>query len=76
MILLLCHEGKEVPDEVERVLLEDVRESIDDLAQLIWTYQSKNKMVRVMTSSLFYRRQEELETAVHNALNHLQVSVG
>lgn len=68
-------QGKEFPDEVEHVLLEDGRESIDDLVQLIQTYKRKNKMVRVITSYLFKRRQEDLETALNRALGHLQVSV-
>lgn len=60
------------PDEAERVLLEEVRESIDDLVQLIQVYKSKGRIVRVITSSLFKRRQEELEATINMAINRLQ----
>ena len=66
-------QGDHPPDEAGDVLLEDVQESIDDLIQLIQVYKSKNRMVRVVTSSLFKRRQEELEAAINVAVNRLQV---
>lgn len=73
MVLCFHGQGEGLPEEVERGLLENIRESIDDLVQLIQTYKSKNKLVRVITSSLFKRRQEALEFAINGALSHLQV---
>lgn len=65
-------QGGQLLDEADRVLLEEVRESIDDLVQLIHIYRRKNRMVRVMTSTLFRRRQEELEAGINLAVNRLQ----
>lgn len=65
----------EASGEAERVLLEDVRESINDLVQLMITYRSKNKLSKVVTSSLCKRRQEEAEAAIDMALSRLQASI-
>lgn len=56
--------------------MEDVRESIDDLVQLIQTYKSKKMLSKVMVSSLFKRRQEEAEAVINMAITRLQVSEG
>lgn len=42
--------------------------------ELIKTYQSKNQLAQVMTSSLFQRRQEEAEAVIDSAISRLQVS--
>lgn len=58
----------------EREFVEDVREAIADFVGLIKTYKSKNKLSKVLTSSLFRRRQEEADAAIHRALTRLNVS--
>lgn len=42
--------------------------------ELIKTYQSKNQLAQVITSSAFHRRQEEAEAVIDSALSCLQVS--
>ena len=59
--------------ESERVLLEEVRESIEDLVQIMKTYKSKNKVSKVMMSTLFKKRQEEAEAVINMAIGRLQV---
>ena len=60
--------------EAERVLIEEVRDAVADLVELIKTYQSKNKLSQLLTSTLFKRRQEELDAIVDSTILHLQVS--
>lgn len=67
------YQGCEPCDEAERALLEDVRESIDELVQVVKTYQTKSKFARVMTSSLFKKRLEEAEAVINMAIIRLQV---
>lgn len=55
------------------MLIEDVHEAIFDVVELIKTYQSKNKLSKVLTSTLFKRRQDELDAAVDRAIVRLQV---
>lgn len=45
-----------------------------DLVQLMRAYRSRNRVLKVFTSSLFQRRQEEAETAINSAILRLQVS--
>lgn len=73
MIVRCRGHGGHSPDEAEGILLEDVRESIDDLIQLIQVNKRNSRMVMVITSSLFKRRQEELEASINVAINRLQV---
>lgn len=68
-------QGEGIHAAAERVLLDDVRESIDDLVQIIQTYKAKNRFSKVMTSSLFRKRQEEAEAVINMAMSRLQVSV-
>lgn len=57
-----------------RVLTEDVNDAIYDLVELIKLFQSKNKLSKVLMSTLFKRRQEELDAVVDRAVTRLQVS--
>lgn len=59
---------------VERVLMEDVHDAVLDLVELIKTYQSKNKLSKVLMSTLFRRRQDELDAVVDRAILRLHVS--
>lgn len=65
--------GEEPYAKAERVLLDDVRVSIDELVQIIQTYRAKSRIGRVMTSSLFKKRQEEAEAVTNMAISRLQV---
>lgn len=60
--------------EAERILLDDVHDAVVDLIQLIQTYQSKNKICKIMASSLFQQRQAEAEAVINMAMSRLQVS--
>ena len=55
-------------------MIEDVHDAIFDLVELIKTYQSKNKLSKVLISTLFRRRQDEMGAAVERAILNLQVS--
>ena len=57
-------------------MIEDVHGAIFDLVQLIKTYQSKNKLSRLFMSTLFKRRQDELDAVVNQAIMRLQVRLG
>lgn len=61
-------------EEATRVLVEDVHDAIFDLAELIKTFQSKNKLSKLFLSTLFKRRQDELVAVVDRAIMRLQVS--
>ena len=70
----LVVQGGDTIGEVARGMIEDVHGAIFDLVQLIKTYQSKNKLSRLFMSTLFKRRQEELNAIVDQAIMRLQVS--
>lgn len=74
--VLFLHEiqGEDTVGEVARVLIEDVNDAIFDLVELIKTYQSKKKLSKVLMSTLFKRRQDELDAVVDRAIVRLQVS--
>ena len=67
-------QGGDTHSEVERVLIEEVRDAVSDLVDLIKSYQNKNKLSKVLTSTLFKRRQEEMDAVVDRAILHLHVS--
>eukprot|EP00903_Cladosiphon_okamuranus_P019138 g17605.t1 len=67
----VLEKGEGVTDEAERVAIEDVRDAVADLVALIKTYQSKNKVVQVLWSTLFKRRQEEAEAVIDKAISRL-----
>lgn len=56
------------------MFIEDVRDAVGDLVEIIQTYQSKGRISQVMTSTLFKRRQEEAEAIIDAAVCRLQVS--
>lgn len=60
--------------KAERVFIQDVLEAVFDLNELIKTYQSKNKLSKVLMSTQFKRQQEELDVVVDRAISRLQVS--
>lgn len=51
-------------------------DAISDVVQLVKTYQSKNRLSKLLMSTLFKRRQEELDAVVDRAIARLQVSQG
>ncbi|CAB1108607.1 unnamed protein product [Ectocarpus sp. CCAP 1310/34] len=59
--------------KAERVFIQDVLEAIFDLNELIKTYQSKNKLSKVLVSTQFKRQQDELDVVVDRAISRLQV---
>eukprot|EP00903_Cladosiphon_okamuranus_P015102 g13969.t1 len=61
--------------EAGRVLIEEVLDAVADLVELIKTYQSKSKLSKLLTSTLFKRRQEELSAVVDSAILHLQLGL-
>lgn len=65
----------EISGEADRFLIEDVRDAVADLVELIKTYRSKNRMSQVIMSTLFKRRQEEADAVIDRAVSHLHVSV-
>ena len=67
-------QGGDTTGEAARVLIEDVHDAIFDLVELIKTFQSKNKLSKLFLSTLFKRRQEELDAVVDRAIMRLQVS--
>ncbi|CAM9360961.1 unnamed protein product [Scytosiphon promiscuus] len=67
--------GGETAGYAERVMIEDVHDAVFDLVELIKTYQSKSKLSKVLMSTLFKRRQEELDAVVDRAIVRLQLSL-
>ncbi|CAM9894223.1 unnamed protein product [Ectocarpus fasciculatus] len=61
--------------EVARILIEDVHDAVFDLAELIKTFRSKNKVSKVLMSTLFKRRQDELDAVVDRAILRLQLGL-
>ena len=70
---LLLQKGEGKRGEAERVLLEDVQESIADMVQIMQSYRNKNMVSRVFVSTLCKRRQEEAEAAINSTVQRLQV---
>lgn len=68
-----CQGGDTVGDAA-RVLIEDVHDAIFDMVGLIKTFQSKNKLSKLFLSTLFKRRQDELDAVVNQAIMRLQVN--
>lgn len=70
-----CHEtqGGDTTGKATRVLVEDVHDAIFDMVELIRTFQSKHKLSRLFLSTLFKRRQDELDAVVDRAIMRLQV---
>lgn len=56
-------------------MLEDVKDAVGDLLDIIKTYKSKNKISQVLMSSLFRQRQDEAEAVIDRAISRLHVSV-
>lgn len=71
-LVIVCQDN-DARTEAERFQLDDVRGSINDLVQLIQTYKNNNKLVKIVTSSLFEQRQREVEAVIDSALTRLQV---
>eukprot|EP00903_Cladosiphon_okamuranus_P009885 g9389.t1 len=67
--------GGDTTGETARVLIEDVHDAIFDLVELIKTFQNKNKLSKVFLSTLFKRRQEELDAVVDRAITRLQLGL-
>lgn len=69
-------QGGDTNGEVARALMEDVHDAVCDLVELIKTYQSKNRLSKVLMSTLFNkRRQDELDAVVDRANLRLHVRV-
>lgn len=73
MIFLHESQGADTIGEAARVLIEDVHDAIFDLVELVKTYQSKNKLFKLFLSTLFKRRQDELDAVVDRAIIRFQV---
>ncbi|CAM9241877.1 unnamed protein product [Scytosiphon promiscuus] len=67
--------GGDTMGEAARVLIEEVHEAIIDLVDLIRTFQSKNKLSKAFMSTLFKRRQDELDAVVDRAILRLQLGL-
>lgn len=76
VISVVAWQGGEETNEAGRVLLDEVKYAVDTLLQVIQTYNSKNKVTQVLTSSMFKTRQEEAEHVINAAISRLQVIVG
>ncbi|CAM9667182.1 unnamed protein product [Ectocarpus fasciculatus] len=72
--------GGDTSTDKERVLMEEVHDAVSDLVELIKTYQNKSRLGQVLTSTLFQRRQDELNAVLDRAICGLhlglQVQVG
>ena len=53
-------------------MMEDVHDSVSDMLELTKTYSGKNKISKLMTSTLFKKRYEELEACVGRAIEVFQ----
>ena len=71
----VAFQGGDTMGEAARVLIEDVHDAIFDLVELIKTFQSKHKLSKLFLSTLFKRRQDELDAVVDRAITRLQVTV-
>ena len=54
--------------------MEEVHDAVSDLVELIKTYQNKSRLGQVLTSTLFQRRQDELNAVLDRAICGLHVS--
>ncbi|CAN0262805.1 unnamed protein product [Ectocarpus sp. 4 AP-2014] len=61
--------------EEVRGLMDDVHDAIFDLVELFKTFQSKNKPSKLLRSTLFKQRQNELDAVVDRAIMHLQLGL-
>lgn len=59
--------------ETEGVILEDVQDAVRDMVELIKLYKSKNRISKVLTSTLFKHHQEKAQAAIDTAMARLQV---
>ncbi|CAM9326458.1 unnamed protein product, partial [Ectocarpus sp. 8 AP-2014] len=73
-------QGGDTNTEEERVLMEEVHDAVYDLVELIKTYQNKSKLAQLSTSTLFKRRQDDLNAVMDRVIwglhLGLQVQVG
>ncbi|CAM9304267.1 unnamed protein product, partial [Ectocarpus sp. 8 AP-2014] len=80
MMLERAAKGGDTSTEEERVLVEEVHDAVSDLVELVKSYQNKSKLGKVLTSTLFKRRQDELNAVIDRAIwglhLGLQVQVG
>ncbi|CAM9308013.1 unnamed protein product, partial [Laminaria digitata] len=58
--------------EAERVLMAEVHQTVSDLVELIKAYQSKNKLSKLLMSTLFRRREDEMGAIVDRAIVCMQ----
>lgn len=56
------------------VLIEDVKDAVGDVVELIKFFKSRNRVLKTLQATLFKRRQEELDAVVDRAATRLQVS--
>ncbi|CAM9535892.1 unnamed protein product [Ectocarpus sp. 12 AP-2014] len=71
----VAEKDRETMGKAERVFIQDVVEAIFDLNELIKTYQSKNKLSKVLMSTQFKRQQDELDVVVDRAISRLQLGL-
>lgn len=58
----------------ERVLMRDVEEAVDDLVELLKTYENKNRLSKVAGTTLCKQRLEDAAAVVDGAFKKLNVS--
>lgn len=68
-------QGSETSTEAERILVEDVFDAVEDLVEIIKTFESKNRLGQIISSSLFKRRVEKAEALIDSTIVRLQVGV-
>ncbi|CAM9974678.1 unnamed protein product, partial [Scytosiphon promiscuus] len=71
----VAEKGGGTTEQAGGVLIEDVHFAISDLVELLKTYESKNKLSKLLTSTQFKRRQSELDAAVNQAITRLQLGL-
>ncbi|CAN0007820.1 unnamed protein product [Ectocarpus sp. 12 AP-2014] len=68
-------QGGDTIGEAARVLIEDVHDAIFDLVELIKTFKARTKLSKLFLSTLFKRRQDELDAVVDRAIMRLQLGL-
>lgn len=59
---------------MKSMLIEDVRDAIGDMVDLIKLYKSRGRISQVVVSTLFRRRMEQAESVINQTFSDLMVS--
>lgn len=71
---MLLSQGTEHDGDAERILLEDVQASIENMVEIMQSYRNRGALSKICTSALCKRRQDEAEMAIKSAAQYLEVS--